>query len=161
MFSAPVSSMATTTVMALLFPTAVVVAGLAADPASALVYQQFKSNSCPHSLCTLDFASAPAGKQLQITSESCEYGTTTQASKIVAAEFDVVNNSDNSQIGLQEFVVPVLKSSLSTLGNTYAANNTTFFIVPVGALHIRARVSVSVNNGASISCRISGNIVTP
>ncbi len=148
-------------ILCLLFPATLVMAGFASDTASALVYQQFKSNSCAHSLCTLDFTPAPSGKQLQITSESCEYRTTTQDSKIVDAQFDVANNSDNSLIGLRDFMVPVLKSSLPTLGNTYAAASTTFFIVPVGAFHIRARMSVSVNNGASISCRISGEIVTP
>lgn len=158
--SARILPMVARSALCLLFPATAVIAGLASDPASALVYQDFKSNVCAHSLCTVDFSPAPVGKQLQITSESCEYGTATQSSKIVDAELDVVNNSDNSQIGLHEFLVPVLKSSLSTLGNIYAANDTTLFIVPAGAFHIRGRVSVSVNNGARISCRIAGTLVT-
>ena len=128
-------------------------------PAAAEVpYQDFKDNSCAHALCEINFAPPPAGKRLAITSESCSY-TTNGSSKIVNAEIDLVD-SNNQLNGLREFLVPTLLAAGTTLGNVYAANHTTLIYVPPN-FHLQGRVSVTVSNGETIACKITGTVETP
>ena len=160
MFSVRVSPLVARLLGCLALCLTVFLGNLAPTPASAsnLAFQQYKSAVCNFSLCQVDFAPPPAGKRIEITSESCEYVTHSSSSKIVESEFDMVDTGNN--IVLQEFLVPVLKSSLPVLGDRYAANQTTLIYVPP-TYHLRARLSVSQNTGETVSCKLAGTIVTP